>query len=31
VSAMRLNCRLHDLPKSEEAPPQASFLTRRNL
>ncbi len=31
VSAMRLNCRLHDLPKSEEAPPQASFLSQAEM
>ena len=31
VSATRLNQRLHDLPKSEEAPPDASFLGQAEM
>ncbi len=31
VSAMRLNCRLRDLPKSEEAPPLAGFQTQAEM
>jgi DNA polymerase-3 subunit alpha len=31
VSAMRLNQRLHDLPKSQEAPPEAGFLSQEEM